>query len=201
VNTDVFAPVDRSVARRTLGLSAKRRVLAFGANSIKNPVKGINLLIEALRRLPSDLNLTLLTFGSNEMGEIPGLHLPVVQLGSLSSEEEVSLVYNAADAVAVPSLQDNLPQVATEALTCGTPIVAFDVGGLPDIVDHGSTGYLAKAYDVEDLARGIEWALETEPTTARVVARAQALRRYSPHVVASMFLDLYDDVIQRSEGS
>jgi len=83
------------------------------------------------------------------------------------------MTYAAADVVAVPSRLDNLPQVATEAAACGRPVVAFDVGGLPDIVEHRRTGYLARPEDADDLARGLHWILTSPEVGVELGERAR----------------------------
>lgn len=91
------------------------------------------------------------------------MNYPVKALGSLTSPSALAAAYAAADAVVLPTLEDNLPNVLLEALACGTPAVAFNVGGIPDILDHMETGYLAKARDADDLAEGLLWALRPHP--------------------------------------
>ena len=82
--------------------------------------------------------------------------------------------YSAADLMVVPSRQDNLPNTAVEAHACGTPVVAFHTGGLPDIVEHKRTGYLAQPFHTQDLAAGISWVLED---TQRRIGLGHAARQ------------------------
>jgi glycosyltransferase involved in cell wall biosynthesis len=103
------------------------------------------------------------------------------------------LFYSAADTVIVPSQQDNLPNCALEAHACGRPVVAFDVGGLPDIIEHKRTGYLAKSFDTEDLARGILWTLDDSARHSLLCAesRRTAVEKYSFQAVAEKYLQVY----------
>ena len=80
-------------------------------------------------------------------------------VGPVTEDRLLAMFYSAADVMVVPSRQEAFGQTALEAFACGRPVVAFDVGGLPDIVDHQSTGWLARPFDTEDLAAGIAWVL------------------------------------------
>jgi glycosyltransferase involved in cell wall biosynthesis len=108
----------------------------------------------------------------------------------------------AADVVAVPSEMDNLPMTACEAQTAGRPVVAFDVGGLPDIVTHLTTGYLARAYDVTDLADGLSQALDEARTGARwgAAARTNAQSRWSAAAVVDQYLRVYEQAVSGFGG-
>lgn len=111
---------------------------------------------------------------------------PVHWLGVVCDDRVLALAYSAADLMVVPSRQDNLPNTAIEPQACGTPVVAFDIGGLPDIVAHRETGWLAKAFDTEDLAAGILWVLEARNRWQGLsqAARARAVEHFSQQVVA-----------------
>ena len=108
--------------------------------------------------------------------------------------------YNAADVMLVPSRQDNLPQTAVEAHACGVPVVAFKVGGLPDIVSHLASGFLAEPFETGALADGIEWVLGDESRRAALgkTAREFAVRNFSKPVIAEAYADLYGQILQRT---
>jgi glycosyltransferase involved in cell wall biosynthesis len=93
----------------------------------------------------------------------------------------------------VPSRQENLPQTATEAQACGCPVLAFDSTGLPDAVDHTVTGYLARAFDVDDLVHGLRWILEDDHrrNQLRINARERAERLWSHAVVVPQYQAIY----------
>jgi len=118
-------------------------------------------------------------------------------MGHLHDDTTLALLYSAADVTVVPSRQDNLPQSGTEAQTCGCPVVAFNVTGLPDVVEHGTTGYLAEVYSSEDLAKGIAWVLEDAERHAQLGAQARerAVLLWSPDVVVPQYLEVYQAAI------
>jgi len=123
--------------------------------------------------------------------------IPLHWMGRLSDEATLSLIYSAADLTVVPSRQENLPQTAIEAQACGCPVVAFNTGGIPDAVSDRETGYLARAFDTDDLAFGISWVLADEVRHARLssAARERALQLWSPEVVVKKYLAVYEQAI------
>ena len=127
--------------------------MAFGAEDIANRRKGMGCLIKALRDLPPRENWQAIVFGGGDLP--PGLPdwMPIRQVGYLSTPAEKSRVYSAADYFVMPSLEDNQPQTGFEAMACGTPVIAFQAGGIPEYVRHLETGLLAKKADTQDLGR------------------------------------------------
>jgi glycosyltransferase involved in cell wall biosynthesis len=117
--------------------------------------------------------------------------VPVHLVGEVRGSERLRSLYASASAVAVPSREDTMPLTAMEAQACGVPVVAFGIGGLPDIVDHEATGYLARAFDPADLAAGLAHVLGAAPETMATKARARAVNAWSPTVVAGSYLDVY----------
>jgi glycosyltransferase involved in cell wall biosynthesis len=120
-------------------------------------------------------------------------------MGHLNDDVTLSLLYSAADVMVIPSRQDNLPQTGVEAQSCGCPLVTFDCSGLPDLLEHKHTGYLAKAFDVDELAYGIEWVL-ADPDRYRELSRQsrdRSLRHWAPAVVVPQYLEVYRCVIDQ----
>lgn len=199
LNTDVWAPVERSLARRLLGLPQDQPLLLFGAmGGGQYRIKGFDLLrasLEHLRDQRSDLRL--LVFGQSAPREPEDLGFPVNYLGHLHDDLSLRILYSAADVMVIPSRQDNLPNTGVESLSCGTPVVAFDTCGLPDIVTHRATGYLARPFDTEDLAAGIEWVLKDSCRHGELSrnARTKAVGRFSEAVVVPQYLAVYEKVI------
>jgi len=109
------------------------------------------------------------------------------------------MAYSAADAFVCPSREDNLPNTVAEALSCGTPCVAFDVNGLPEMISHRINGWLAKPFDATDLATGIEWLIDHPcPAELHRAARAKAITEYSLDVMATRYAALYAELTGRS---
>lgn len=141
----------------------------------------------------------IVVFGESEPRKKLDLKFPVQYAGHIDNEEYLCRLYSAADVMIVPSRQDNLPNTAIEAQACGTPVVAFRIGGLPDIITHQQTGYLAQPFDATDLADGIQWVLADSQRHAELCdqARADAVRKFAYPVVAKQYLAVYEEVLER----
>lgn len=162
IDTERWQPLEQALARELLGLPKDVPLLLFGAiGGGQDPRKGFDLLQAALQHLSGEIpELQLVVFGQLRPKDPPDLGFPIHYTGHLHDDLSLRALYSAADAFVLPSRQDNLPNTGGESLACGTPVVAFDTCGLPSIVTHQETGYLAKAFETEELAQGIIWVLE-----------------------------------------
>ena len=102
-------------------------------------------------------------------------------------------LYNAADIYVTPSLQDNLPNTIVEAMACGIPCVGFNVGGIPEMIDHKKNGYVAEFKNAADFAQGIEWTLNNDYPALSAAAHQKAVDTYSETTVANKFKEIYDN--------
>jgi glycosyltransferase involved in cell wall biosynthesis len=199
IDTEVWRPMDKALARQLLALPPDVPLLLFGAvGGGQDPRKGFDLLQAALNHLRGQLpGMELVVLGQLAPKVSVDMGFPVHYVGHLHDNLSLRLLYSAADAIVVPSRQDNLPQSATEAQACGCPVVAFDVTGLPDAVVHGETGYLAEAFSSDDLARGIEWIFADADRYVGLSnqARARAVRLWSPEVVVPQYMNVYQSCI------
>lgn len=200
LNTELWRPVEKSVARDLLGLPTDVPLVMFGAmGGTKDLRKGYDLLKEALKSLREDMvDLQLVIFGQLPPADPPDLGFPIHYTGHLHDDLSLRLYYSAADALVIPSRQDNLPNTGVEALACATPVVAFDVGGMADIVAHKHSGYLAQAFDTSDLARGLCWVLSDRCRHEDLcqASRQRAVECFSHPVVARQYSDLYQEVLE-----
>lgn len=199
LDVDSWQPIEKKLARQLMNLPTDCPLLAFGAmGGGQDPRKGMDLLLMALDHLRGEFqDLQLVVFGQNVPRELPDLGFPIHYTGHLHDDLSLRVLYSAADAMMIPSRQDNLPNTGVEALACGTPIIAFDTCGLPDIVMHQQTGWLAKAFDAEDLALGVKWVLGDGSRHVELSCRARtdAIERLSYSVVSEKYLDLYSNLI------
>jgi glycosyltransferase involved in cell wall biosynthesis len=204
LDSTVWVPVEKVVARQLLGIRPDAQLVAFGSMGENHAYhKGGDLLIEALRRLRGQVpNLELVVFGERLSGAMWNLEIPTHFVGVVHDELSLRIVYSAAEALVVPSRRDNLPNTAVEALSCGTPVVAFDTCGLPDLVVHEETGFLARAFEPEDLARGIHWVVAEPDRCVRLSrnARAFAREQFSPPRIAAQYLEVYRATLARFRG-
>ena len=189
IDTTVWQPTDRLAARHTLGLPLDKKLVLFGAGNLRDERKGFRFLVEALRGLNG---AELVVFGKNDPEALAGLPFPVHNLGVISTERGLMAAYNAADVLVVPSLEDNLPNTIVEALACGTPVVGFATGGIPEMILPQKTGWLAPPRDSAALAEGLRWALFAEnPEARRAAARAFALENYAEALVEEQYRRVY----------
>ena len=199
IDTDRWKPLERTFARELLGLRTDVPLLLFGAmGGAHDPRKGFDLLLEALEHLCDDSRaqgMELVVFGQRAPQSPPNLGFPIHYTGHLHDDLSLRALYSAADALVIPSRQDNLPNTGVEAHACATPVVAFYTGGMTDIVEHQRTGYLAKAFDTEDLAYGITWVLERRGTgELGEQARERAEARFAATVVAEQYRAVYAEM-------
>lgn len=199
IDTNIWQPVEKNLARQLLHLPSNIPLLLFGAmGGTKYPHKGFDLLRLALNHLRGEIpELELLIFGQ-KAPKIPlNLGFPIHYMGHLYDDVSLQLLYSAADVMLIPSRQDNLPNTGIEAHACGTPVVAFNICGLPDIVEHKRTGYLAEAFVSEDLAKGIQWVLVDKRRYTKLceAARDRAIQQWRLEVVAQQYEIVYKKVI------
>lgn len=200
--TDIYRPWPQALARQLFGLPAEGPLLFFGAiGGSRDPRKGWDLLEPALRQLAqTHPQLQAVVFGQSQPADPPRLGLPLHYVGSLHDDQSLALLYSAADVMVVPSRMDNLPQTATEAQSCGVPVVAFNATGLPDAVEHQRTGYLATPFDPADLAAGVRWVLDSteRQRSLATAARKRAVSLWTPRRIAHAYADLYREVLSRT---
>jgi glycosyltransferase involved in cell wall biosynthesis len=195
VDTEVFRPRDRAIARSILGLPPDVPVVLFVADPITRINKGFAQVAEALDGLDHPADVLLLSVGR---GRPPvTVRKPHRHLGYISDERLLSVVYNAADLFVVPSMQDNCPQTALEAIACGTPVIGYATCGIPEIVRAGLTGLLVPPQDVAALRTGMRELLLDPPQRARlaVSCREVAVREYALEVQAQRFAAFYRAIL------
>jgi len=200
ISLEKFKPIEKSIARRILGLPQQRRLVLFGAlSSTRDRRKGFHLLRDALEHLAdseSAADIDVVVFGNDEKPE-KNLSLPSHYLGRLNDETTLALAYSAADVMVVPSIEEAFGKTVIEAMACRTPVVAFDTGGPRDIIEHRVNGYLADELSAEDLANGIAWTIENDMRLESM--RSAALRRvqevYDIDLIAKCYTELYQSIL------
>ena len=191
IDINKFKALNKNKARKELGLSLDKKYILFGAMSAttdKN--KGFDLLLKSLKLLKNTENLELLVFGNKE--EI-NTKFPIHYFGRINNQKKLNQLYSASDVTVVPSRSENFPNIILESFSSGTPVVGFDIGGIPDIINHKKNGYLAKPFDVRDLAKGIDFCLLKKGLGKKV--REKAVKEYSYEVQAEKFKELYKKII------
>lgn len=181
-------------AKKSLHLNPDKQYILFVAMRVNTPTKGFNYLKEALQIWQNEnpaavKNTELLIVGNVlDISEINALPLPSTALGHITDPAKMREIYSAADVFITPSLEENLPNTIMEAMACGTPCVGFQVGGIPEMIDHQLNGYVAEYLSANDLAKGIQWSLTHVP---HVAARQKVLTTYQDDIIAAKHTALY----------
>lgn len=197
LDTNVYKPLNQSFCRNLLNLPEGKEIILFGAmGGGKDPNKGYDLLIEALNILSYEVekqNIVCVIFGQDKPKNVPSLPFETIWVGHIYDDEKLVLLYNSATVMVVPSRQEAFGQTASEALSCGIPVVAFKTTGLNDIVEHLKTGYLAESFCTRSLVDGIKWVLNINELDEPVHlnARNKSLCYWSRKVVLSQYLSVY----------
>jgi len=199
IDLRLFKPVDRVTARRLWNLPEGKKLILFGSvDPLGDRRKGFAEFSEALSAMGGKEAIELVVFGSDAPRERYDFGFPTHYVGKLHDDVALTALYNAADVMVVPSLQENLSNAVMESLSCGTPVAAFGIGGNPDMIDHRRNGYLAAPFDAGDLAKGIEWILFAEkPERMREEAREKVRRAFDAASVARRWIELYGEVLGR----
>jgi glycosyltransferase involved in cell wall biosynthesis len=199
IDTNFFKSIDKKIAREILGLPFDKKLILFGAiNATSDINKGFNKLKESLKYLNISDNAEIVVFGNSEMSNDLQDKFKMHYLGKLNDEISLVILYSAVDVLVVPSIQENLSNVIMESLSCSTPVVAFNVGGNSDMINHMINGYLAKPFNAKDLAKGIDWILglsESEYKKMCDNARKRVKEMFDSKVVAKEYIKLYKELI------
>ena len=196
IDTNFFQPLDKKTSRSTLNLRDDVQYILFGAANLNDDRKGLQYLLDAIELLAQKENsksIELLLFGKANKDEL-NIPMKINELGSISSMEKMRDVYNAADLFIIPSLQDNLPNTIMESMACGTPVVGFNTGGIPEMIDHKENGYIATYKDASDLINGIFHTLDHQVEFGKS-ARKKVLDNYTEDKVAKKYIEFYQSIM------
>jgi glycosyltransferase involved in cell wall biosynthesis len=198
IDLAVFSPRDQADARQALGIRKEAKVILFVAAKVSQRRKGLAYLYEALHSLRETEDVILVTVGSAGANQPQLEGFAQVHLGQVVDESRLSLAYSAADLYVLPTLADNQPLTVLESLASGTPVVAFDVDGIPEMIAHLDTGYLARYKDSSDLAAGMRAILGDNALSARMRDRCRetAVKRYDLQRQARRYVELYEHAIR-----
>jgi glycosyltransferase involved in cell wall biosynthesis len=194
LDTTIFSPIDTNTAKKALGIDPSQKVIGFIADSISDPRKGIAALHQALNALEGKVAPILLTVGSSSE-TLPNNNQ--IDLGSLRDDRLLRLFYSACDVFICPSRQDNLPNTVLESMACQTPVIEFNVGGLPDMVREGVSGYLVPDQDINKLSAVINHALSNpeELKHRGAGARELTITEFNLKLQANRYTQLYEKLL------
>lgn len=200
INTGLFKPQNALVARNRMELPTDKKLILFGSVNVTDKRKGIDYFIESCKLLAEmhpelKEELGVVVYGKNSEQLKPLIPFQVFPLDFISNEKDLVNIYNAVDLYVTPSLEENLPTTIMEAMACGIPCVGFNVGGIPEMIDHLHNGYVAEYKSAEDLANGVIWTLnESEYRTLSEEACRKAASNYSESTIAKKYIDIYNKI-------
>jgi glycosyltransferase involved in cell wall biosynthesis len=200
LNLKVFRPIARAAAREVLGLPQEEALILFSSVETKAYRKGGTFVAEAVQRLKGNTRtpFRLLVVGNRAAEWEQAVDVPVTAIDAVKDDHLLATVYSAADVFVHPALADNLPNGVLESLACGTPVVAFDVGGVGEAVRPMETGYLARHNDAQDLAAGLQQLLDDDDLRRRLGRRGRAVAEaeYDMELQTQRFETLYRRVLR-----
>lgn len=208
INLQEYKPLNQEVCRKKLKLPIHKKLIFFIAMNIRDKRKGmeefrysIDLYLKNHPKIAADTELVIM--GKNKGNSNIDFPLKTYYLSQTTNPELIKEAYNACDLVAVPSLQDNFPNTVLEAMACGIPVIAFQTGGIPEMIKHKQTGYIAKKANCEDFAKGIDWILKDNEKHdyLKKASRKRAHRLFDYRVICRQFYQLYKEVIDAKKSS
>ena len=199
IDIDFWKPDAEENSRELLGINSDKIILVYGADGgIESFNKGFDLLLKSLEKLEDHhKDLVLCIFG-NETDIKLKLNYTVINFGKITEDKKLRQIYRAADLCVVPSRKESFCQVALEAQSCGTPVIAFSVGGLKDIIEHNITGYLIKPFDIEFFSMSIKNFINNKKKIFIIKnnARKRVERLFSMSSVAKKYINIYKKILK-----
>lgn len=201
IDTSIYTPQPSADWRRKMKIASDQHVLLFVAENINSPFKHFEFIPLVIEHIPSNLrrHMTLLVMGARPPANAPHLNVNTRYLGPILSATQKAEVFSAASLLVYPTRADNFPVTIQEALACGCPIVAEDVGGVGELVRSGVTGFLAPPNDAHAFADGIS-QLCTDPqirSTMQANCRAIAVAEYSMDLHVQRICAVYEKTVNR----
>ena len=199
IDIEAYQPLDPVHCRSVLGIAQDKKVLMFAASVLNQFNKGGDLLLEALQGLPESLKaetvLLLLGHGGETIAEVVGMQ--AINLGYITNDRLKAIAYSAADLFISPTRAEAFGLVCLESIACGTPVVSFKVGGVPDIVRPGITGYLAEPENAKDFCNGTVQLVEDEHLRNDMSQKCReiALKEYRIELQVQQHIKLYRQLL------
>lgn len=194
LDSEVFRPRDKEYSKNLLGIPKDKRVVLFVADSMSNNRKGFVFLKRAFQQMQMD-NVVLCAIG-NKTEALESID-NIIELGPIYDERLMSIAFSAADVFVIPSLMDNLPNTVMESLMCGTPVIGFPIGGIPDMVKDGKNGLIAKEISVNALGETLKTFLNTVDDFERNSIRNEAVKNYDLKIQANSYIDLFESILKK----
>lgn len=199
IDVGCFISKNKLEMKQKLGFSVKTKIILIGAQSLNQNIKGYACLKQVLKIVKEDDfckelidsgSLVLAAFGDKGDLDLGENGIPVVDLGFISDRGKLCEIYNMADVFVFPSIQDTFGMTAAEAMTCGTPVVAFQISAMQDVIISGVNGYTAEKNDYVSMASFIAQILKYNAIDA-AACRKHMVDNYSLECEAENMCKFY----------
>ncbi len=192
IPSNTFFPKNKIEMRIKMGIPQHKKVFLFISHAVEDTRKGFYLLLEAIRKMPENCIYVCVGRYSSELNTEN-----ILQLGPIKQANELSTIYSCADALLLPSVEDNLPNTMLESLSCGVPVISFPIGGMRDIIQSGNNGILAKSLGADSLRKammnflsdGVDWNCKKIAKNAR--------EEFAPHIIAEQYIKIYRNILDQ----
>ena len=193
IDSGVFKPFSKAEARKILSLPLDKKILLFVAERIENIRKGNEFISNTLEALKNNKDVVMCSVGES----FSTTHYEnLIPFGKIQDERKLAMIYSAANVLLVPSTEDNLPNTPLESILCGTPVIAFPIGGLPDIITNGENGYLCDNISSDELLNKVNLFLQKGVQHLSNEIRESGVKKYDISVSAKRYIDLYQEVLK-----
>lgn len=199
IDHEIFYQKNSNQIRAMYNIPLNKKILGFGAAcDINDPkaVKGSYYLFEMLKKLKNPELYYLVIFGPTNSVFAQNINIPFLSTGYIENTTILSTIYNACDIFICPSIVENLPYTCLESICCGVPVVAFDVGGNSDIIEHKVNGYLAKPYDTQELANGVNYCLDNRKELSENCL-LKAKKDFDTEKTIDKYIQTYESVMRK----
>ena len=194
IDLESFTKTDKSAARKELGLPENKKIILFSANGgVKNPFKGGEFVFQAFEKLKNRSDILFLNIGGDGGQKSENWR----DFGYVNDPKTMAKLYSAADIYLFPTLADNCPLTAIESLACGLPVVTFETGGVPEIVENGKSGFVVEYKNGEKLAEALEKLLDDNELREKMSENAiAASKKFFPTRMALEYVQLYEELLK-----
>ncbi len=191
IDTSVYKPIDKKASKLVLNLPTDKLCIGFISLKINNPRKGFDIMLKSAKNIYNN-NIHWFCIGSsNGIVDIP-------TLGKVNDQELLITIYNAADVIIIPSIEEAFSNVFIESISCGTPVIAFNTGAMADHVLKGNLGVIANEISEKGLSEAVIKFIETKSLFDREKIRNYAIENFEMNNVASSFIHIYEEVLTRN---
>lgn len=204
IDARIYKPYPKNAIRKELSISPDKLIFLFSSFTVGELRKGIKYLKDSLIKLYNTRNdlkdsIEIIVLGSAAKEFTIDIPFKTIIPGRVNDNFRIAAYYSASDLFIAPSIQENLSNTVMESLSCGTPVLAFNIGGMPDMINHLQNGYLASTVNSNDLLDGMLWFINLDENTKInlcINARKSVVDKFSPEKIANKYIDIYEKLLK-----